>query len=172
MTLETWVILTVLEAAVHVLATMVSLTVITVKETIVANTCTAASSTVRITQVSNVITIGQHNLGLTTTLSAGNRMRLVVVSGSAIHEVDTTVSSVEYHNDGTNDIGYIILAEEAANVLLADVTAGAATLYHDGDGTRENVECSDRGMCQEDGTCKCFGGYTGDACSIQKAISA
>merc|ERR1719271_2384470 len=32
MTLETWVILTVLEAAVHVLATMVSLTVITVSE--------------------------------------------------------------------------------------------------------------------------------------------
>jgi len=149
-------------------ATIPTATVITVKETIVANSCTAASSNVRITSVSNVFTVGAHDITKTTTIGAGKRVRFIVTSGSHVKEVATTIKSLEYHDSK----GFIILNDESSDVLSADVTAGAATLYHDGDGTMENVECSDRGMCQEDGVCKCFGGYTGDDCSVQKAIAS
>merc|ERR1711939_683797 len=95
-------------------------------------------------------------------------------SSIRITQVSNVVKSVEYHADvtGTGGTkGFIILEEEGADSYSADVASGAGHILKKSDGTRENVECSDRGLCQEDGTCKCFPGYTGDDCSIQKSIS-
>ena len=34
------------------------------------------------------------------------------------------------------------------------------------------AECSNRGICDEDfGSCKCFKGYTRDACAIQSTLA-
>merc|ERR1711939_1046665 len=153
--------------------TIPTTTVLVVKETIVANDCTAASQSIRITSVSNVITVKDHDLSKTTSLAAGDRVR-VTVSGTK-HEFATTVKSIEYHSGVTETAaakGFIILEEEFSDAYGTDLVATAVgTLSHNAHGTRENVECSDRGLCQEDGTCKCFPGYTGDSCSIQKSIS-
>jgi len=140
-------------------STVPTATVITVDETIVANECSSAA-TVKVTSVSNVIVLGDHDITKTTTLSAGNRVKF------GTNEVDTTVASTQYHGS----VGYIIFAEENTDTLSADVASATMTLSHHGTGTMENVECSDRGLCGEDGTCKCFQGYTGDDCSVQKAI--
>lgn len=63
-------------------------------------------------------------------------------------------------------------------LFLGNPVAGSAgsitgDLKISGAGTTEKSECSDRGVCEpEDGLCKCFSGYTGLACSTQRAISA
>merc|ERR1711881_344966 len=50
---------------------------------------------------------------------------------------------------------------------------GFSTLKQVGTGQSEMSECSDRGVCEPDtGVCKCFGGYTGNACEKQNALSA
>ena len=42
-----------------------------------------------------------------------------------------------------------------------------------GKGTKENKECSHRGLCNHDeGLCECFTGYTHDDCSRQDALNA
>merc|ERR1712185_656774 len=44
----------------------------------------------------------------------------------------------------------------------------SAVLYQYGAGQSEKSECSDRGVCETDsGLCKCFSGYTGNACETQ-----
>jgi hypothetical protein len=46
-------------------------------------------------------------------------------------------------------------------------------LYQYGAGQSEKSECSDRGVCETDsGLCKCFSGYTGNACETQNSLSA
>jgi hypothetical protein len=54
----------------------------------------------------------------------------------------------------------------------ADIST-TTELKQDAKGTSESSECSDRGICETDsGLCKCFGGYTGNACQKQNALSA
>ena len=39
-------------------------------------------------------------------------------------------------------------------------------------GTTENVECSNRGLCDySTGICKCFAGFTTEDCSVQNSLS-
>jgi len=152
------------------------LTTISLEEVIVANECSSTDfdKTIRITQVSNVISVGAVDpwqLQETT----GIRIKL----GSALNSIVHGDRGIQYHAsmagawDGSAleqiTMGYYILADESANMGTSEATTAAITI--DGDGTMENVECGDRGLCQEDGTCKCFGGYTGDACQFQKSIS-
>jgi hypothetical protein len=50
---------------------------------------------------------------------------------------------------------------------------GDTSIKQVGTGQSEMSECSDRGVCEPDtGVCKCFGGYTGNACEKQNALSA
>jgi len=150
-------------------------TTLSVSETIVDNDCTAgADKVVRITQVSNIITVGDHDFRETTSLVSDERISFTVDGTTS--SVNTVVKSVQYHSDVTltnvgSSKGFIILKEEAADSLSASVGVGSGSITWQADGTRENVECSDRGLCQEDGTCKCFQGYTGDNCANQKSIA-
>jgi len=67
---------------------------------------------------------------------------------------------------GSNSLGVVL--ESPVNFFQPD-----SALYKDGKGTRENGECSTRGLCDSTtGTCKCFKGYTGLACDAQNALSA
>jgi len=147
--------------------TVPTTTVLTVDETIVANTCTVASSTVRITSISNVITAQAYDVTKMQEYGLGQRVKFSGWTG------DATIASAEFHSAANSAVkGYFILTGGEGDIAGDTLAAAATTLKIHGDGTRENVECSDRGLCQEDGTCKCFAGYTGDACSTQKSIVA
>jgi len=73
---------------------------------------------------------------------------------------------------GAPILSTIIVEEETTgDVDLASVNTPAG-VWH-GKGTKENTECSHRGLCNHDeGLCECFTGYTHDDCSRQDALNA
>lgn len=144
---------------------------ITVAETIIQSTCDSVAGTMVVTQTSLVINTGDFDA---TVLSDYTGLEI---------------------NPGTSDLGltigslydgYIIAAENLNSDVFnhdagsgsvyvgpSDVAAATVVLKLDTVGTRENVLCSDRGICNyEEGVCNCFAGYTGDSCHVQRAIAA
>lgn len=70
-----------------------------------------------------------------------------------------TIDSTQCNVDGCQPV--IDTALTSAGTIT--VTASTTTA-----GTEENIECSNRGLCDiETGICKCSAGYTGQACHLQ-----
>ena len=70
-------------------------------------------------------------------------------------------------------IGAFKDADSKAATPWGAATDGAAklTITELVKGTKENAECSNRGLCDySTGLCKCFKGYTDFDCSIQHAL--
>merc|ERR1711988_860947 len=176
-------------------------TKITFNEKILYSSCEDAVTTsalgMKVTQISNIITLqgtsGAPDLSLMSTKAATTPLRVgikVLSNGDKYHfdaKVDSSLMKFQKVFSGSSSYtSYLILDRlSTAYKGAAKVTsAGAMTrlqylsptqaqLFIDGDGTMENVECGDRGICDTDsGLCKCSAGYSGDACDIQKSIAA
>lgn len=65
----------------------------------------------------------------------------------------------------------------SAGVFVQDTSFKPFPAYNMGvakgnDGNKENIECSNRGICDyATGLCKCFNGFTNEDCSLQNALS-
>jgi hypothetical protein len=70
-------------------------------------------------------------------------------------------------NLGTNDIAKVVV-QDTSIFSYPNYSLNKAGR----DGSTENVECSNRGLCDTgSGQCRCFAGYTGYNCSEQNALS-
>jgi len=98
--------------------------------------------------------------------SIGNKVPKITTFSE---EPETNIDSVTY--DVSTGTGQIYL--DGVSSLVTSVTSAALDLSINGVGTKENVECGDRGLCNRDtGVCKCFKGYAGDACGVQNSLAA
>jgi hypothetical protein len=109
------------------------------------------------------------NIDLSTLPSMVGQVVETAAGTAASENPKTTVESFQFA--GTE--GEIILKDGSFGYTANRATATTANgLVYNGAGTKENAECSDRGICNtDDGTCKCFKGYSGDACSSQNALA-
>lgn len=79
----------------------------------------------------------------------------------------TPYTGSSYTNLGTNDIAKVVVQDTSIFSYPNYSTNKAGR-----DGSTENVECSNRGLCDTgSGQCRCFAGYTGHNCSEQNALS-
>jgi len=169
----------------------------TFKETIATSECGASAAVMTVTQISNVIAFGTAAYTAAASEATGvpdvtavhaiiageSRVAIKIFGVAGVKQFDSTVAS-KHHAVLTTDgllaaaspvikRSWLILTDDSTKTSPDAITAAKAFLQLDSDGTMENAECGDRGMCDTDsGLCKCFTGYTGDACQLQKAISA
>jgi len=128
--------------------------------------CASTGSTTKVQLVTEFVTTN------TDFTSVGNLVGSAVnfdTFVSSSQYVDATVDSVSY--DQTSSTGFIFFDGNVA--LTSDHAAATGVkLQLWGSGSKENSECSDRGLCDsETGICKCFSGYTGDACHFQNQLA-
>jgi hypothetical protein len=115
----------------------------------------------------------------------GDRIRIVTAAGN--YETRTVDLITRYKPTGATDDYTTALAGAAAHGLIhslhfdSSVSYNGAdpgglngvTAYVDQKGTTENVECGNRGLCdQSTGICECFKGYTDDDCGRQDALAS
>jgi hypothetical protein len=147
--------------------TPTSTSILTLAETVVPSQCEGATGTetnqVRVTQVSNVLEFGNFDI---TQLQDFNTNHHIVCDGLTW---TSTPKALSYNF--LSSVGYIVFDKEDGNLAGSDFSSDTTYCSIYGTGTRENVECGDRGLCQEDGVCQCFPGYTGDSCGEQKSIA-
>jgi hypothetical protein len=67
-----------------------------------------------------------------------------------------------------------VFAEQPEIVMYTNVNnLQDVTAWVDESGSTEEVECSRRGLCdQESGQCACFPGYTSNNCGTQNALAS
>merc|ERR1711871_1810018 len=94
-------------------------------------------------------------------IAIGDRLKLVTTAGTS-YETRTVDKIWGSGLDITK-----ISVDDGYSAAHADKVA-----YVDESGRTDEISCSRRGVCQEDGTCECFDGYHGDDCSIQAALNA
>jgi hypothetical protein len=87
---------------------------------------------------------------------------------------DNQIRTVDGFTGNGNEVTAVSIGEQITN--CAGSAAGSAinnkALYKLSKGTTEAVECSRRGICNEDsGTCECFNGYTSYNCDTQNALA-
>jgi len=78
----------------------------------------------------------------------------------------------------TNALANISASVGTATATIRDHTEsmstglGAGSTKYGLDGTKENVECSNRGICDySSGICQCFTGFTNRDCSVQNSLA-
>ena len=95
------------------------------------------------------------------------------------HSVDTNIIEVDASFgwrglEGDPEDSNLSGAGAGRDTTWSDNT-GVVILFHftpHSDGSYDYVsECSNRGLCDTDGLCKCFDGYTGHDCSIQSILA-
>ena len=102
----------------------------------------------------------------------GPREGTIHEHGRVVHQLcrgqaaNTGSDAVDTGNDGcgANAFGLATDIDTAGTVKAAITTTT--------EGTTENTECSNRGLCDyATGQCKCFTGYTDPDCSVQNALA-
>jgi len=163
--------------------------ILTVDEYVLACDSTG-SGKYKVTSVSHVVSFGDVDITKIqdlTSVTESDNIRLEFETSAGDVEFDAVVTDARYYTGDAvaatvyaASLGYVIIGEEDPSGSLGPGSTGegrldgstyVTTIKIAGDGTMENTECGDRGICQEDGTCKCFQGYTGDSCSTQKSIA-
>lgn len=141
---------------------------VTVTETIIApngDCATAGDGTTEINLVTHYI---DTNIDFSNEALVGYAVNFDTFMGSSLY-TDTIVESTSYPAAGT---GYIFLEGTSSIGQTVNAATGVKLIAY-GVGSKENVECGDRGLCdREAGDCKCFTGYTGDSCSLQNSLAA
>lgn len=96
--------------------------------------------------------------------SAGGMKAMLTSTGGVSDTIDHQVANIkQLANHGA---GAVIIEDHTE----APVPVGSASFGKDG--TRENEECSNRGICDySTGNCQCFPGYTNEDCSQQNSLA-
>lgn len=99
------------------------------------------------------------------TIDAAGKSKAVLMTYFGAHAMGLTASlktdKTETAFDGTWKVNYAT-GKSGIDLFITEARQG----------TQENSECSNRGLCDYDtGLCKCFNGFTDDDCSVQNALA-
>merc|ERR1712054_218324 len=104
------------------------------------------------------------------TVTINNMIELI--GSDLLVQYDATTSKYVYATlGGSTDPNTAIFIHGADDSGTDDANPQPAFITEARQGTQENMECSNRGLCDYDtGLCKCFNGFTDDDCSVQNAL--
>lgn len=99
---------------------------------------------------------------------------LVIVFLYKYSNTDNQIRTVDGFTGNGNEITAFSIGEQITDCAGSAASSGISNkaLYKISKGTTEAIECSRRGLCNEDsGTCECFNGYTSYNCDTQNALA-
>lgn len=138
---------------------------ITVKEYISAPNSLCATADAGFVKVIKITEYISTNVDLTNVDISGTAIEFSHFGGEEVRQL---VSAVQF--DAATGTGQILL--DGSTSLTQSVASASGKMLVHGVGTKENAECSDRGLCNSGtGLCQCFRGYKGEACNIQDALA-